>query len=115
MGTRSLIGVAVDGGFNVIYNHWDGYPEGVGVELVTDFNNQDAVNALMEKGDGSTLTESYKARGETNVDMHFFKGTRAGFCRHARNDYWGEFVYIWENDVWRCWSASSGRERKIPD
>jgi len=39
MGTRGLFGFTVDGQAKMTYNHWDSYPTGLGVEVVTFTRN----------------------------------------------------------------------------
>lgn len=47
-----------------IYCHWDGYPEGVGQDLLDDFNSYDEALKLILEGDHSTPYESYISKGE---------------------------------------------------
>jgi len=52
MATRSRIAVQnADGTFLSIYCHWDGYPSGVGKDLLNEHNSEQAACALMEHGD----------------------------------------------------------------
>lgn len=111
MSTRSIIAKKVDDGFMVIYNHFDGYPDGVGTQLVEDFNSAEAVDHLMEKGDGSTLTESYKSRGETNVDATFVEGDLKKLRDYASGV--GSYLYVWDNG-WVCYNLGTNRKLKIP-
>ena len=111
MSTRSIIAViAADGGFWSIYSHFDGYPDGVGAELVADFNSRGDAVKLMAKGDGSSLTESYKDRGETDVDARFSSDFDS--LHELAGRIGGEYVYIWDNG-WRCWECG-GAELIIP-
>jgi hypothetical protein len=45
MGTRSVVAVPLDGGFQGRYVHWDGYPSGVGVVLA-DLVQRDGVETV---------------------------------------------------------------------
>lgn len=47
-----------------IYCHWDGYPSGVGKDLLKDFNSYDKALELILKGDHSTPYEAYAEHGE---------------------------------------------------
>lgn len=85
MATRSRIAVEVNEG-NVIsvYCHWDGYPEGVGKQLLDIFpdgTDSALVEEFINEGDRSTVEISYKAwRGEECPPVshegvaHFFNG-----------------------------------------
>ena len=112
MSTRCVVAKKVDGGFMAIYNHFDGYPDGVGAQLVADFNSEKATDTLMEKGDGSTLTESYRDRGEDDVDASFVEGKIGVLCEFALQ-CWGEYVYVWDGE-WICYNPDTRRKLKIP-
>lgn len=62
MATRAyIIRRNTDGSLDCIYNHYDGYPLGVGVMLRDYYQNPDIVNRLINLGDISYL-------GKTPVD-----------------------------------------------
>jgi len=45
-----------------VYCHWDGYPDGVGRDLLNmGFNSTDEVEEFINEGDRSTVELSYKA------------------------------------------------------
>jgi hypothetical protein len=57
MATRSLIAmVKEDKSIQVIYCHWDGYPEYVGLQLQLNYRDKETIQKLMDLGDRSTLT-----------------------------------------------------------
>jgi hypothetical protein len=59
MATRSTIGIKTeDGTIQAIYCHWDGYPEGVGVGLVENYNSKEQAQALIALGGFSSLMET---------------------------------------------------------
>lgn len=66
MATRSRIGVVTKTGeVKSVYCHWDGYPKGVGKDLLSmEFKDVDEVEAFIDQGDRSTVETSYKERGE---------------------------------------------------
>lgn len=86
--TRAMIGRKLPNGkIRYIYNHWDGYPEGVGAILSDHYSDPEKVDALLNGGDisylGSTPSEApwdddfddggvatrfYRTRGEKNID-----------------------------------------------
>lgn len=55
MATRSLIGIVnKDGSITSIYNHFDGYPQGVGVQLALNYGEKEA-KRLIKLGNRSSL------------------------------------------------------------
>lgn len=55
MATRSLIGIInPSGSITTIYNHFDGYPQGVGVQLALNYGEKEA-KRLMKLGNRRTL------------------------------------------------------------
>jgi hypothetical protein len=55
MATRSLIGIVnKDGSISAIYNHFDGYPQGVGVQLALNYGEKQA-KRLIQLGNRSSL------------------------------------------------------------
>lgn len=68
MSTHSYIGIEQPPGMILyVYCHFDGYPEGVGRDIAN--MNREQVQALIEKGDCSTVDEPYTARGENYDDV----------------------------------------------
>lgn len=67
MATRSMIGVELpDGKVKAVYCHWDGYPQGVGADLLSmGFSTTEQVEEFIDEGDRSTVNLSYgEWRGE---------------------------------------------------
>ena len=69
MSTNSLIGILNKEKRTVksIYCHWDGYLEGVGDELATNYKDVDKVRELIELGDLSGLNTNIKPKGLTHT------------------------------------------------
>ena len=70
MATRSRIGVELPHGDVLsVYCHWDGYPTGVGKDLLNKgFNTTEEVRAFIREGSRSTVETSYHEwRGEDIV------------------------------------------------
>jgi hypothetical protein len=68
MATRSTIGIKTeDGTIKAIYCHWDGYPEGVGVGLVENYNSKEQAEALISLGSFSSLRETLE---ETKKEVY---------------------------------------------
>jgi hypothetical protein len=59
MATRSTIGIkSEDGTVKAIYCHWDGYPGGVGLGLIDNYNSKAQAEALIALGGFSSLMET---------------------------------------------------------
>lgn len=61
MATRSLIGIETcPGTVKSIYCHYDGYPIGVGAELLDNYNEEELVRDLIELGSIRSLGETFE-------------------------------------------------------
>jgi hypothetical protein len=59
MATRSTIGIkSEDGTVKAIYCHWDGYPAGVGLGLIDNYDSKAQAEALIALGGFSSLMET---------------------------------------------------------
>jgi hypothetical protein len=99
MATRSNIGMKVDGGWDYIYCHWDGYPSHNGMILLHNYLSDRDVSNLISGGDLSALGDSVensvyyaRDRGETGVD--------ARFTQDRDHIYQEEWAYIWDDGRW---------------
>ena len=102
MATRSRIAVQnADGTFLSIYCHWDGYPRGVGKDLLNEHNSEQAACALMEHGDLSTLSPlaSYRSKGETDVDAQIHDSMED--LQSVAFDCGVDWTYLWTTK-WMC-------------
>ena len=55
MATRARIALELkDGSFISSYQHWDGYPGGLGFNLIENWDNYDKVKEAIELGDASS-------------------------------------------------------------
>jgi len=102
MATRSRIAVQnADGTFLSIYCHWDGYPSGVGKDLLNEHNSEQAARALMEHGDLSTLSPlaSYRSKGETDVDAQIHNSMED--LQSVAFDCGVDWTYLWTTK-WMC-------------
>ena len=104
MATRSAILMRVpDGRIMGVYCHWDGYPEHNGRILHQHYAIEEAVTALLSRGDLSVLDEKlsecefYKDRGE-NSPAKYFDSPDLAILRY-RNQ-WCEYFYLFDNDIW---------------
>ena len=76
-----------------IYCHWDGYPEGVGQDLLKDFNSYDKALELILEGDHSTPYEPYTGRGEDWVSNRPDQRTEP-IC-------YEEYLYVFKDGEWK--------------
>ena len=76
-----------------IYCHWDGYPEGVGKDLLSHFNSYDAALKLILEGDHSTPHESYTSKGEDWESNRPDQRTEA-IC-------YEEYLYVFKDGEWK--------------
>ena len=54
MATRARIGIElVNGDILTSYHHWDGYPAGLGFNLISHWDNQEKLASAIELGDAS--------------------------------------------------------------
>jgi len=89
MATRSTIALEfADGSVSQVYCHWDGYLDGVGSELQSDYTDPFRLQELIDGGDMSCIGEPYTARGEEltirryqTVDEYFAD------CQQEEYDY----------------------------
>ena len=80
-----------------IYCHHDGYPEGVGAELLRNFNSYEKALALVAAGDTSSIED-----GHTQC-YSLGKGDSYEHCKprkktHPTVDQ--EYLYVWRDGKW---------------
>ena len=103
MATRALVGILNESGtVDFIYNHWDGYPEHLGVMLKNYYNTEENIRELLSLGDASgidsTLAKSEfyaRDRGEDLADVSAkTKSSLVDFSDYADN-VGAEWIYCW--------------------
>jgi hypothetical protein len=139
MGTRAnIVRANADGSYDLIYTHWEGYPEHHAPILLENYSSDNAVDGLLKLGDLSTLGPSLgtkhpfdqpdtavctaygRDRGETGTEVKHYKDLKA--LEEYLNDSWTEWVYVWNvlahqwtytNNPSPTWFKCCGKE-KIP-
>lgn len=133
MSTNATIAYqAKDKVIEVIYCHWDGYPEGVGKRLKEHYTTEEKLEKLFALGDLSSLgtepidypegwkpTEvvpedrclSYRARGDSEAET-------APFTFFFLTHYFEElspqqFNYLWLDGKWQVWENSKADLREL--
>lgn len=76
-----------------IYCHWDGYPSGVGQDLLNSFDSYGQALNLILEGDHSTPYESYTSKGEDWVSNRPDQRT----LPRRYNDY----LYVFKDGNWK--------------
>ena len=111
MGTRSRIGLQLDGGIVSVYCHWDGYPEYNGVILEHLFKDKNSISELIDGGDISSCDSDTDWNLE-KVDNHVQYYNDRGEKPEPRldlnqEDFFAngeEYAYIFEpNGKWVCY------------
>lgn len=103
MSTRCLIGIEYPNNeYKYIYCHWDGYPEGVGSDLITYYNDITKINQLLDKGDISSLERTLE---ETEP---LSEGQVARICSMNKiPNQWQDYIYMFKNNKWICKEAGN--------
>ena len=105
MATRSRIAVELnDGTVKSVYCHWDGYPAGVGNDLLNrDFRSADEVEEFLNEGSRSSVDEAYydkygKSRGEERETPTVHKDVDTYLTKVFEDDAWEEYAYLYNKD-----------------
>lgn len=115
MSTRSSIAVQhKDGTVSAIYCHFDGYLDGVGENLLENFNDLEKAEALVRAGDCSTPTEPYTSRGESYDDVkpHMYQ-TLEDYQQKVTEDIGDNgYRYIFTTE-WKAWGNYDGLNKNL--
>lgn len=114
MSTRSAIGyVTFDKQVKHTYCHFDGYEEGIGFQLITNFNDDVKARDLVDKSTGGIRqisggsAEYYELGTMTYTDTDLKK-----VIDDHKKDKIQEYLYIWDGHMWNCW-GHKGRKIKL--
>ena len=112
MATRSRIAIRIGEKVHSIYCHWDGYPEGVGNELITRFNSRELAEGLVELGNRSWLIQP---EGYTPASDELYNEPAEStsyddwkcYCKYPAGCE--EYIYEWRDEVgWVVYDVNSG-------
>ena len=123
MGTRSRIGLKIDGGIVSAYHHWDGYPEWIGVTLEKKFNTREAVEELIDGGDMSCCdsdTDWNMNKVENHVQYYSLRGEDCPpKMSESLTEYLdlaektdGEYAYVFDG-TWTCYEIGQYSEKGV--
>ena len=113
MSTRSnIVRENLDGSFDLIYCHWDGYPSNNGKLLIQHYTDPAKIDALLRLGDLSSLAPEIgekhdfdkpidgvcnfygRDRGESGVNVKHYANPEA--LMEYLKEAWTEWVYVWK-------------------
>ena len=109
MATRSRIATKRDDGYESIYCHWDGYPEGVGATLKTHYTNQEIIDELISLADLSALGETPAEEHTISYNRWRDEGTTSKKHKTLEEvkkwakDQWVEYLYVWNGTEWETY------------
>ena len=132
MGTRSRIGILnPDNTVTSTYCHWDGYPSGVGSDLLKQYKDEAKIRALLSLGHISQLgAEVAPPDGAIHSFSNPIRGVTVAYGRDRGDvqrisdphsiDNWplcgAEFLYLYnpESKEWQCKACGEGEWQSIP-
>lgn len=119
MATRSLICIKKEDIYEVVYCHWDGYPEHNGAILKTFYRDPNKVQQLIDLGKisclGSEIGEKHDFEDTSNNYTTFYGRDRGDTdvnamiihdivdLKELAYSCSAEYVYIFENGNWKCY------------
>jgi hypothetical protein len=105
--------------YKAIYQHWDGYPTGLGVTLRDHYKTPEAVKALLKMGSASSVKETletsefyHRDRGEAVKDTK----ARTFASVQAIADYfsWCEWHYVIDAEgKWDCHATTYNKGKVV--
>jgi hypothetical protein len=97
MSTRCEIGLLLpEGGVHVIYNHHDGYLDGVGLDLIENWNSYEKAEEVVH---GAYNNEKWQWDYNTINDwINFLKKSDREYAYLWRNDHWEYISSYWSKD-----------------
>jgi hypothetical protein len=112
MSTRACVSIRnEDGSVLSIYQHWDGYPEGLGESLKGNYTNIESVRELIEMGDasviGDTLTDCIFYNRDRGDDWNDVKPLQVPKVQDLLEHYpICEYFYVFEDNQWTTYTYS---------
>ena len=108
MATRALIGhLSGDGKvFASTYNHYDGYPEGLGKALNTHYNSDDTAKKVANTGyisyieDDGKINSKYDEKPDVTKFSGDFTEDDAFEIAELVDSYGGNYGYVWFDGEW---------------
>lgn len=105
MSTHSTIALKIEDSYTAVYCHFDGYPEGVGRVLLSNYSSQEKVEELLDLGDLSILglnadgcTAYHRDKGEPWHEVE----TQFGLDGQLLEAISEEYCYLFDGGEWYC-------------
>ena len=99
MATRARIGIErTDGSILTSYVHWDGYPGGLGYNLVTNWTDYDKVLEAIQLGDASTWGTEIGVKHPFSVYEQDNKGMDPKEAHKRYNEQYGDMNTYYQRD-----------------
>jgi hypothetical protein len=96
MSTRAYVGILKSNkSIDVIFTHWDGYPQHHGPILFQHYGNSTAVRLLLASGSHEGLEpdpRDGKPRGDKPEHFESFEG----LFQHLKTAFWISYIYLWD-------------------
>ena len=105
MATNALIGLETKQGIVYRYAHFDGYPEGVGLELLAYKEQADTI-VMSGVNRGSEFEDNLSSKGNSTDRILDLQDRRPPIRLPSRRAYleyaaeWVNFVYLWDGVKW---------------
>jgi hypothetical protein len=131
MATRARIAIEnEDGTYTSAYQHWDGYPGGLGYKLVNHWDNPALVRKAIELGDASSwgthigTKVDFDARDTHGSQNIYYTRDRGEYCPCNRSETldelltaesWEEYIYVMKQDGEWYYHAVQGQQRELGD
>ena len=103
MATRARIGIEnADGSITTSYHHWDGYPAGLGFNLISHWDDADKLREAISLGDASNwgkriapVGEHSFAAPEENVNVYYGRDRGESNVGPVSFDNYDDFADNW--------------------
>jgi hypothetical protein len=104
-----------DGTVRSVYCHFDGYPSYVGKLLRHHYTDSEIVDIVMNFGNFRALEEhvsdiSFYITASSPMDERAMRHASMGDFLEYGSKSASEYLYLFDQNRWRCWSTWSGSE-----
>jgi len=109
-----------DGTVRSVYCHFDGYPSYVGKLLRHHYTDSEIVDIMMNFGNFRALAEhvsdiSFYITESSPMDERAMRHASTGDFLEYGSKSASEYLYLFDQNRWRCWSTWSGSEIQLSE